>query len=186
MYQRMFKRIHSMARPLYGTRHLAIRAVLSLFLLVAWVHSAAAQDRFPAPPFVFETIDGAELALRDQRGSVVVINVWTTWCQPCLQELPQLEALHQTYADDGLVVLALSADDPAAIAQIRRIAARLELTIPVLLDVDGQTASAINPGSVYPFTIFIDRRGRVASTHEGYTPGDELEHERVIQSLLAE
>ena len=58
--------------------------------------------------------------------------------------------------------------------------------MPILLDQEGAVKAALNPRGTQPFTLFVDRRGRVAHTHEGYTSGDEKTYDGYITALLAE
>ena len=71
----------------------------------------------PAPDFAFVELDSEEPArLSDYRGKVVLVNWWATWCAPCLEELPTLNGLQDRYADEGLVVLAISDESRATLA----------------------------------------------------------------------
>lgn len=66
----------------------------------------------PAPSFDFTVLSsGEQKNIADYRGKVVLLNYWATWCKPCIQEMPELNRLHSTYANQGLVVLALSDED---------------------------------------------------------------------------
>jgi peroxiredoxin len=70
----------------------------------------------PAPVFTAQTLDGQTLRLADLRGKTVLIDFWATWCAPCVAELPNIRKLHETYADDGLVIIGVSFDRDAATA----------------------------------------------------------------------
>ncbi len=90
------------------------------------------------------------------------------------------------YEDDGLVVLAITTDGPESQSEVRSIARRNRWGFEVLTDLDGSVAAVVNPRGTNPFTVFVDRAGRVAAEHEGYSSGDEVGHEQTIQALLAE
>src|SRR5262245_56413593 len=104
------------------TRAIARLGTLALALAAIGVLPARAQDapetlrltrltgREPAAAFRLASPDGKTLALDDQRGKVVVLNFWATWCEPCLEEMPAFERVARTYRERGLVVLAISVD----------------------------------------------------------------------------
>lgn len=150
--------------------------------------TAFAQDeaRQPAPDFELDSLDGDAVALSDFAGDVVVVNFWATWCQPCLQEMPFFSQFQDTYGDDGLTILAITTDGPETLAEVRTTVRRGRWSMTVLLDQEGDVASILNPRGTNPYTLFIDRNGNIAETHEGYAAGDEVEYEQIIQALLAE
>jgi len=68
----------------------------------------------PAPDFTLRTLDGQKLRLGEQRGSVVLVNFWATWCGPCRQEMPHLNKLYEKYKASGFVLLGVNVDDDTA------------------------------------------------------------------------
>jgi len=66
--------------------------------------------REPMPELTFSTLDGNETSLADYAGRVVVLNLWATWCAPCREEMPSLDALQAMFPKDEVTVLALSVD----------------------------------------------------------------------------
>lgn len=143
-------------------------------------------ERSEISGFELEDLEGNRVELSDFLGSVVVVNFWATWCVPCQQELPFLQQFYEDYEEQGLVILAISSDGPETLSGVRRIARRHRLTMPVLLDQDGSVSAILNPRGSAPFTIFVDRAGLVAFEHEGYSSGDEITYEELIQQLLVE
>ncbi|MGH7712754.1 MAG: TlpA disulfide reductase family protein, partial [Gemmatimonadaceae bacterium] len=87
-----------------------------------------------APEFRGVTIDApvVEKQLADYAGNVVIVNVWATWCEPCIVEMPSLEALHRRYSRDGLRIVGVSIDASGAAEQIRAFRDRLGLTFEIL------------------------------------------------------
>ena len=146
----------------------------------------SAEKRGSIPSFSLDNLKGEQVSISDFKGKVVVISFWATWCAPCMQELPHLNGFQEKYKDDGLVVLAIATDGPETLTGVRRIARRKKWSMPVLLDQEGTATSLLNPRGTNPFTIFVDREGRIVHTHEGYSPGDEAKYEPMIQRLLKE
>lgn len=167
-------------------RHLAIALALSLVSAAPALALDPPEARAPIASFELDTLDGDAVSVDDYAGKVVVISFWATWCEPCLQELPFMQAFYEEHGPDDLVVLAISTDGPDSVAAARNIVRRNRWTMPILHDADGTVMAQLNPRGVQPFTIFVDREGRVAHTHEGYAAGDEVEHEATVDALLAE
>ncbi len=154
-------------------------------LLACAVGSAAAavQLSTSAPDFTLRSVAGTNLRLQEQRGQVVLVNFWATWCGPCRQEMPHLNRIYDKYRASGFVLLGVNIDDdPRAAADL---AAKLGLRFPVLLDTDKQVSRAYDM-SAMPATLLIDRDGRVRHIHRGYRDGVERTYEEQVRSLLKE
>ncbi len=112
-----------------------------------------------APQLSLLDLGGQQHALADYRGSIVVVNLWATWCPPCQAEMPNLEAFYRRHAAAGLVVIAINDGDPAP--QVRDFVARYGLTFPVWLDPTYQaTDHAFKAGNL-PTSFVIDRAGQI-------------------------
>ena len=120
---------------------------------------------YAAPPFVLRTLGGGQFDLSAYRGKVVLVNFWATWCEPCKEETPALQAAHEKLADEGLVIVGVDLfgdelaqnRDEAAVAQF---AEQYGVTYPIALDETGQVARDYR---LYPIPVsyFIDRVGNV-------------------------
>lgn len=162
-----------------------VLAVLFLSVPVFGEESADA-DRKAAQEFDADQLDGELFEFEAIEGKVVVMSFWATWCQPCMQELPHLDRLLETYGEQGLMVLAVNSDGPETLSGVRSIVKRNKWKMPILLDSEGAIANLYNPRGTNPFIVFIDRKGKIVDAHEGYAPGDEAEYETLIKKLLAE
>jgi len=156
-------------------------AVFSLLAAVAGTALAAVGPNAAAPDFTLRTAAGPNLRLQEQRGQVVLINFWATWCGPCRQEMPQLNKLYDKYRSAGFVLLGVNIDDDARHAT--DVAAKLGLKFPVLLDTDKAVSRLYDLGTM-PTTVLIDRDGRVRHIHPGYLAGYEDIYDKEIRGLL--
>ncbi len=162
--------------------------VSSLFalLLAAAVPSAAAAPLAPtsqAPDFTLRTLDGQKLRLGEQRGRVVLVNFWATWCGPCRQEMPHLNKLYEKYKSSGFVLLGVNVDDDTR--QAAGVADKLGVKFPVLPDADKRVSKQYDL-SAMPSTVLIDRDGKVRYLHRGYQSGYEDTYDKQIRELLKE
>ncbi len=105
--------------------------------------------------------------IEESKGKVVLVNFWATWCPPCRQELPELVALRQRYAEDQLVVLGISVDDSTG--PVERFLRDMPLNFPVYWRTPELLAAYQVSG--VPYTVVYDGRGRMADDMVGYAPG---------------
>ena len=152
------------------------------FAIVAGTASSAIAPATAAPDFTLHALSGgANLRLKEQRGRVVMVNFWATWCGPCRQEMPQLNRLYEKYKSSGFVLLGVNVDEDTSKAA--DVAAKLGVTFPVLLDTD-KAVSKLYDVSTMPSTMIIDRDGKVRYVHRGYLAGYEDSYEKQIRELL--
>lgn len=144
---------------------------------------AAVTPQSGAPDFTLPSLDGPNLRLREQRGQVVMINFWATWCGPCRSEMPHLSKLYDKYRASGFTLLAVNIDeDPRKAAGLAK---QLGMRFPVLLDAD-KKVSRLYDLSTMPSTVLVDRDGRVRYVHRGYRDGYEDTYDKQIRELLRE
>ncbi|MBL0150728.1 MAG: TlpA family protein disulfide reductase [Ideonella sp.] len=164
------------------------RLVKVLFMLaLAALGQPAASAELPmhaaAPDFTLRALTGPTLRLAEQRGHVVLVNFWASWCGPCRQEMPQLNRLHDKYRAAGLVLVGVNIDDDPRLAA--EVVTRYQLRFPVLLDTDKAVVKRYDLGAM-PATVLIDRDGRVRQLHRGYREGLELTYDQQIRELIKE
>lgn len=162
----------------------ATRVLLGAALAAcAMAATAAVVPQAPAPDFTLRTMNGPNLRLQEQRGQVVMVNFWATWCGPCRQEMPHLNKLYDKYKSSGFVLLGVNIDDDAAKAT--DLANKLGLKFPVLLDTDKKVSRTYDMNAM-PATLLIDRDGKVRYIHRGYRDGFELTYDKQIRELVKE
>ena len=159
------------------------RSLATLLLLASTAAGAAVQALQPAPDFTLQRAEGGNLRLVEQRGQVVLINFWASWCGPCRVEMPHLNRLHDKYKAGGFMVLGVNIDDDPRHGAAT--ATRWGLRFPVLLDASKAVTRRYDLGAM-PSTVLVDRDGRIRFLHRGYREGLENEYERQIRELIKE
>ena len=159
------------------------RLIVSMTILLCSVNVLADPGYDLAPDFTLKSRSGDNLRLAEQRGNIVLVNFWASWCGPCREELPKMEALQQSYQDLGFTVLAINVDDNPAKAE--NLLRDVDVTFPVLFDPQGKVSQQYDL-SAMPTTVIVDRDGNARLTHKGYKSGDEVKYEKAIKVLLRE
>ncbi|TVR66263.1 MAG: TlpA family protein disulfide reductase [Gemmatimonadales bacterium] len=133
----------------------------------------------PAPAWEGRTLDGEVVSLEDLRGEVVLLNVWATWCAPCIREMPALDRLERTYRDRGVRVVGASVDRGSAAPQVRRFVEDHDISFLILLDPDQTIMSRFRTLGV-PETFLIGPDGIIAHRWIGeFDPMVPSELERI-------
>jgi thiol-disulfide isomerase/thioredoxin len=158
-------------------------AVLAVFGALLSLAASADIVNKPAPDFALRSMQGPSVRLSEHLGEVVVINFWATWCGPCRQEMPLLDALYGKYKQAGLVLLSVNIDENVEPAI--EMAQTLKVSYPVLLDARKEVSRAYDVGAM-PVTVLVDRAGVVRYVSEGYKPGYEKRYTDKLRELLNE
>jgi peroxiredoxin len=119
-----------------------------------------------APDFLLRDPSGSVLSLSDLQGHPVILHFWATWCKPCREELPTLEALTHQMTDSGVILVAVAIDAEADAARVRRYAHDLGVSFPVYLAREGTISDRYWSWGV-PVTYLIDPEGRLVARSLG-------------------
>lgn len=143
---------------------------------------------YPAPGFTLKDLTGGTVNLSDYTGKVVLLNFWATWCVPCRDETPDLQAVYQQLENEGLVIVGVDRLDTELVGErglqaVREFAARYSVSYPIVLDETGSVAQAYAIAPI-PTSYFIDQQGRVRFIRVGKLSKQEVE--RVFRRLQAE
>lgn len=159
----------------------AIPLSLAALAAGAWLAQARYAPQPPATPVEalwhldFPDVHGRPQALSQWRGQVVVLNFWASWCAPCREEMPDFVALRTQYRAHGVEFVGIAVDQPAPVAQFLQ---RLPVNYPILIGEGAAHRLARqlgNPSGALPYTIVLDRSGKVVLSHLGRLPRDTLE-----------
>ncbi len=183
----------SRSKPMGVTGYLGLAFLILLLAGVVWLRLAgdesaaistaagnsgpgASSSRGPragdvAPGFTLETLDGQPVSLSEWRGRPVLINFWASWCGPCKEEMPAIQAAYEEHREHGLVVLAVAVDDRPQ--DVRRFVEEHGLTFEPLID-DGGVSHAYRVLGL-PTSVFVGPDGRISAVHTGPLDEDKIE-----------
>ena len=168
-------------------RIFAVRATVGAILLgaaaIIAAPASAATIAQAAPDFTLPSAAGPNLRLQEQRGRVVMLNFWATWCGPCKREMPQLNRLYTKYRASGFVLMGVNVDDDPLNAI--GVSTKLGVQFPVVFDSAKKVSKLYDLGTM-PSTVLIDRYGHVRYIHKGYKDGFEDMYDEQIAELLRE
>lgn len=171
-----------------------VAVLVGVLSALIWIN----RDRFTpldvgsrAPDYRVRTLDGDTVSLAGFAGDVVLLNVWATWCRPCVVEMPALQRLHEELHEQGLRIVAVSVDAPrgaiGAFGQpggsVRDFVAEFGLTFTVLHDPTGGIQSRYQVNGL-PTTFIIDRDGRIRRKVLGAAEWDRDSFADQIRDLL--
>ena len=124
------------------------------------------------PAYRAATLDGDSVSLAAMRDTVVLLNVWATWCHPCRDEIPELIALRNAYHDRGFEIVGVTVDAGGSEDQVRQFMRDFEMNYPVWHDPDDRISTRYLLVGV-PTTFLIDRQGILRWRKTGpIAPGD--------------
>ena len=148
----------------------------------AWMAQTRYAPQSPAAPAVdalwqrgFPDAQGRHQALSQWRGQVIVLNFWASWCAPCREEMPDFVALRTQYQPRGVEFIGIAIDNSANVTQFLQ---QMTVNYPILIG-EGAAHSLVrqlgNPSGALPYTIVLDRDGKVVLSHLGRLPRATLE-----------
>ena len=146
----------------------------------ASVPAFAAQPGSAAPAVALST-DNGEFRLDDARGKVVYLDFWASWCGPCRQSFPWMNAMQAKYGDKGLVIVAVNVD--AARADAQQFLKAIPAQVRIAYDPKGQAAQQYAIKGM-PSSFLIGRDGKILSAHAGFNPGVREQLEKALAQAV--
>ena len=165
------------AGPLLGTE-LGQRALNDALVATTPVPAGVSVARRgePLPAVRVAALDGAPVDLPgDFAGQALLVNVWASWCGPCIEEMPELDRFARAQGDDGVQVLGLALDDPQAVRDFLR---RIPVGYPLAIDAPGPADTGVrlgNPKGVLPYSILVSADGRLLKQKIGPFEAGEID-----------
>ncbi len=157
------------------------RFILPLLLaLVLFGCGKNKQNLEKAPDFTLSNGYGETFTLSEQKGKMVIINFWATWCPPCQREIPDFIELYDTYKKDGLMIVGVSVDQTGWDA-VDKYIQNMKIQYPVVMFTPEVVRNYDNFQSI-PTTFIIDKKGRIVKKVTGYRPKTFWEEE--IKNIL--
>ena len=134
-----------------------------------------------APAFSLSDLNGRKINLADEKGKVVLLDFWATWCGPCQMEIPEFVQLQAKYKNQGLAVVGVSVDDPPE--KLPPFARQFKVNYPLLVGQDRtDIQDAYGPIFGIPVTVLIGRDGKICKKHLGPATLEQFESE--VKALM--
>lgn len=137
-----------------------------------------------APDFLLPDLDGRMISLSANKGKVVIVNIWATWCPPCVAEIPSLDKLYTMFKDEGLELLAVSVDEGGK-RTVDPFIKKKNISFPVLLDPDGRVSALYRTRGV-PESFIVKKDGTIDNKIEGAINWTSPKIIEYFQKLLKE
>lgn len=143
------------------------------------------QNAMDAPAFSAENLEGKKISLSSQKGKIVLLNLWATWCPPCRAEMPSMERLYQKLKDSNFTILAVSTPSPPKETKEKIVdfINEYNYTFPVLIDNSKEISYQYGSGSI-PTSWIIDEEGKVLARFVGAMEWDSELMLEVFEELI--
>ena len=134
------------------------------------------------PPYTGQWLEGKSFDLAAEKGKVVLLNTWATWCGPCRLEIPELNRLHAKYGKRGFTVVGVSVDESGADA-VKPFVEEAKIRYPVVLDPDGRLVNLLQT-QVIPTSLLIDRKGKIVWRTVGAIEPSDARLQKALETAL--
>jgi thiol-disulfide isomerase/thioredoxin len=179
----MWNRGHKACASSYFAAAIALGGLCLAIVIAQGVEAASTGGSVAVPEQVFLDLDGNRKTLDDLRGKVLLVNFWTSWCPPCIREMPELETLARSMIGRPFRVVMVNVEEPPGV--MRRFKRLTEAGILSLRDPDGRFARDWGL-TVYPTSFIVDRDGQVTERFVGPADWTNADWTERFERLLSE
>ena len=154
--------------------------------VVALTDERPADESRPMPAFELETLDGARFSSQSLVGKVILIDLWATWCKPCVEDIPPWNKLQQRYHDRGFTILGITVQS-GWVSDIKDEIGKYDFSIdyPVVVG-DDKIEDAFGGVLGFPTAFLITREGKIYKKYSGQYANRRAEIEADIKKLLSQ
>jgi peroxiredoxin len=135
----------------------------------------------PAPDFAAKDLTDKQVALKDLKGKVVIVDFWATWCPPCREGLPHVDKVYQAFKDKGVVALAVDVQETKD--KVQQFVTENKFTFTALLDSDGKVSEKYKVSGI-PQTVIIGKDGNVKNVFVGTGPDSEKRLHDAVEAAV--
>ena len=158
--------------------------ILCVFTVIRSQSDSETNSGRTAPNFQLENIEREIIELNDYIGTgPVLLCFWSSCCKSAVAQVEAFSDLYEKLSEDGFVMLAIATDDEKTVAKVKPYVKSRKFKFPVLYDTDGNVARTYYAFDV-PFSVLIDKSGKIVYSHLGYMKGDEIELEKKSSNFL--
>ena len=129
--------------------------------------------------FVFNDLDDKPVRLSDFRGKVVLVDVWATWCGPCIEEIPGFINLYKKYRDKGLEIIGIATDVEGK-RVVKPFAEKFKMNYTIVIGGQREVTKVFGPVRYIPTTFLIDEKGIIKNKYIGYRSEEDFEKDMKI------
>ncbi|MFT7518302.1 MAG: peroxiredoxin [Kiritimatiellia bacterium] len=147
--------------------------------------TAAVEGRSAAAKIELKDIKNKTVTLDSHKGKVVLVQFWSTTCGPCKVEMKHLQEMYSDFDGQPFEILSIATDPARRSMQAKMYFKSKRYTYTLLFDTQSEVITAYNPNKVLPYSVLVDKSGRVAQTYQGFNPGDELKLLAHVQEEVA-
>jgi cytochrome c biogenesis protein CcmG/thiol:disulfide interchange protein DsbE len=134
--------------------------------------------------FTLQNIDGELKTYHELKGEeLTIIDLWASWCKPCLKSMPKINVLYKEYQNKGVEVIGINTDGPRSISKVKPIVKVLNLSYTNLTDINNTVMKDLEVASL-PTLLIINSENNIVYRHEGFSSGGEIAIKNKINELL--